>query len=133
MGEVIVFPDVEAVVVDFLAEHLSAAGVTIPVSTRVPSPRPARFVRVMRTGGAASSIVTDAAQVTVESYGGSESSTVVLAQFTRGLLRSMPGRVSAPVIYRVDEAGGPSNFPDPLTAQTRYSQTFVIYTRGATT
>ena len=131
MAEVIVFPDAEQVLCDWLEPALAARGTAVPVTTRVPSPRPARFVRVIRTGGVRATLVTDAPQVTVESFAGTEAAAAALAQLCRALLNAAPGQVAAAVVYKVVELAGPQNLPDPLTDQIRYTQTFEIHLRGA--
>lgn len=131
MAEPILFVDAEQVLADWLRAELVARGTNVPVSTRVPTSRPAQFVRILRTGGARHSLVTDAAQITVESWATSEPAAASLAQLVRALLGSAPGRVAAVVVYRVTEFSGPANSPDPETETPRYVQTFEIHLRGA--
>lgn len=128
--EVIVFPDAEQVLGDWLAEQLAARGYDVQVGTRPPDPRPASFVTLQRTGGPRANLVTDAPLITVESWADQESAAHDLAQLVRGLLNSAAGRVTAATVYQVRESGGPGNLPDPVTAQARYTQTFEIRLRG---
>lgn len=131
MATPMVFSDAEQIIVDWLSSELTAYGTTVAVSTRVPSPRPTTFVRVLRSGGVIYSRVTEAAMITVDCYADKESDAEALAQKVRALLRYAPGQLVSPVCYRVDEVGGPVNEPDPLTSQARYSQTFEIHLRGS--
>jgi hypothetical protein len=128
--EVIVFPDVEQILGDWLAEKLAARGSDVPVGTRAPDPRPASFITLKRTGGPRANLVTDAALITVESWADQESAAHDLAQLVRGLLNSAAGQVTAATVYRVRETAGPGSLPDPVSPQARYSQTFEIRLRG---
>lgn len=120
------FPDAEQLVVDYLDAALPQ-----PVSTRVPSPRPASFVRVLRTGGPRATRVSDAAQITIEAFGNLESVAADLIREARALIDDLRGKtVAGVVVYRVEELGGPANLPDPTTDQHRYTFTAVVHTRG---
>lgn len=128
MVELIVFPDTVALLCGVLEDECA-----VPAGTRVPNPRPATFLRLDRTGGPRQTLVSDAAQVTVESWAASEAAAHDLAQLARAVLHTLPGTVVDGVaVYRVDEVSGPANLPDPLSDQARYSQTFAVHVRGAT-
>lgn len=130
MPELIVFPDAEAVVRSLLLSALPGsafAGVT--VGTKVPSPRPAEFVRLMRTGGARESLVVDRAQITVEAWAGTEARAAAVLEYCRAVI--LRGGVASGVqLYRPEEFSGPSNLPDPLSGQVRYTATFAVRLRG---
>lgn len=129
MAEVIVFPDIEAIVGVYLRAELPARGFPgIKVVTRVPATRPDVFVKVRRVGGIAQDLVVDEATVAVEAYAATEPDAVRLAQVCRGLLHAAPS-TDAP-IYRVAEYAGPANLPDPTTAQVRYTATYAVRVRG---
>lgn len=131
MTEIIVFADVEQLLTDWLPAQLTAHGRTVPVVTRVPTPRPTQFVRVMVTGGARNNMVQDRATVTYEAWAGTESAAASLAQLVRGLINSMPGQVIGGVmVYRSDD-GAPVNLPDPDSAQSRYTGVMSLLLRGA--
>ena len=130
MTEVIVFPDAEQILGDWLAAQLTTQGLTVPVSTRPPDPRPTRFITLRRVGGARANLVTDAALISIESWAEQGSAALVLAQLVRGLLLSAPGRLSTATVYRVREASGPGNLPDPVSEHARYTQTFEVRLRG---
>lgn len=127
----IVFPDIEDVVSEYLADELAALGFTVPVGTRPPDPRPPEgFVVVRRTGGVLHTPVTDAAIVVVEAWASLESVAYKLASNARAILVSAPGRVSRAVVYLVREAAGPGNLPDPVSPLARYTATYEIHVRG---
>jgi hypothetical protein len=111
--EIIVFVDAEDVLCTWLAAQLDALDHDLPVGTRVPDPRPDRFIRLIRTGGVRYTLVTDAAQVAVECWDVVESAAAAMAQLCRGLINAAP-----------------VNLPDVLTGHARYTQTFEIHLRG---
>jgi hypothetical protein len=126
MSEVITFPDTASLVIT----HLNA-NLTPSVHGRIPNPRPATFVTVIRTGGPKRNIVTDQAQITVESWAASDVAAMALAQQARGLLNALSGQsISGVPVYRVDELSGPADLPDPLSDQSRCSQSFTVALRG---
>lgn len=127
--EVILFPDAEHLVTTYLSAQLHALGLPIPVVTRVPASRPGTFVRVMRTGGVRRSLILDNPQITVEAWAETEADAIVLAAWCRGILESAQTIETVP-IYDVAELSGPANLPDPKTAQTRYTATYMLLVRG---
>lgn len=130
--EVIVFPDVEQLLVEWLPGRLQAAGITVTVVTAVPSPRPAEFVRVLRVGGTAAEFYRDRATMLVEAWAGLESRAYEIAAVCRGLINALPGFDIGgyPPVYKVEEASGPANLPDPTSAQHRYTATYALHVRG---
>lgn len=123
----LLFPDATAVVIDALDADLAD-----PVHAKVPATRPARFYRVLRTGGPRRNLVVDGAQITVESWAESDEDAQGMAQEARGILHTLPGQVIGDVLVcRVDELSGPANLPDPLSDQPRYTQSFSVALRGS--
>jgi hypothetical protein len=131
-GEVILFPDVEGLLrIYILAELASRSGYSdVVVATKVPHPRPARFIRILRTGGSTPNLVTDEATIVVETWSQSEVDAVHLAQLCRGLLRALD-TVEEVQFYRVDSYSAPANLPDPASAQVRYTAQYAVRVRGA--
>jgi hypothetical protein len=128
----VLFPDIEAILVTYLADELADHDTEVTVSNRVPSPRPARFVTVRRVGGITTSVVTDAATVAVEAWSQSDEDAHDLAQLCRALIHDMTGTVqSGATIYRTSEFGGPVNLPDPESEQPRYTLTVSVTARGS--
>jgi hypothetical protein len=131
MTQVVLFPDAEQLVCDWLPAQLTANSRTAPVVTRVPSPRPAEFVRVLRAGGPQLNRVQDQPTLVIEAWAARESLAASLAELARGLLKSLEGqRVGGVMVYRVAEVGGPVNLPDPDSAQARYVLTLSMLLRG---
>lgn len=124
--EQVVFPDATDLLVTYLDGEL-----TEHVGSRIPNPRPTTFVRVLRTGGPKRNLVTDQPQMTFESWGDDDAEAADLAQQVRSLVNALPGQIVDGVpVYRVDELSGPANLPDPLSSQSRYTQSFAIALRG---
>jgi hypothetical protein len=129
--EAIVFPDAVAVTVSYLRESLEDVGELAHVGSRVPDPRPARFVTVQRTGGPVHSLVVDGAQLTLEAWASSEEDAHDLAQLVRAFLHRMGGElVDGVAVYGVHEFAGPGLLPDPVSEQPRYTFTAQVNMRG---
>jgi len=120
------FPDVEAMLAAWMPTVLP-----VPCSTRIPNPRPSRWVRILRTGGPSEMLVVDQAQITVECWNDNLVGAANDAATVRAHLRALQGRTVAGVqVLRVREWGGPANLPDTHSAQPRYTWTVSIDVRG---
>lgn len=97
----------------------------VPVGTAVPSARPPEFVRVLRTGGLKESVISEAAQITVEAWAQTEARASDLLSTARAILNAADS-----TLFGVHEFSGPINLPDPTTAQIRFTMTFQIRARG---
>lgn len=130
--ERILFPDAVAAVISALNAQLPDLGFTgVPVRTKVPNPRPARFITVFRTGGPRLNIVVDSAQVTVEAWAADGGSAHDLAQAARAIINSLEGTsVSGTLMYGINEFSGPADLPDPESGQSRYTWSTSVNTRG---
>lgn len=118
------FPDAEALVGGFLRSRL-----TPPVSTKVPNPRPKRFVRAWRTGGAALNRVVDQPQVTVTC---TAPSSVTASDDARAARYALMNESSGmPLVRRVEDVSGVYYDPDPDTNEDRYSFTVRLTVRAA--
>jgi hypothetical protein len=128
----LVFPDAAAVACACLAAGLPAQGFDgVPCGTRVPDPRPAAFVRVLRTGGPPDTEVTDLAQLTIEAWSDDEGNAQDIAQVCRALLRAAVGsKVNGATVCGYEEMNGPQNLPDPTSAMSRYTFTVRYRLRG---
>jgi hypothetical protein len=128
VSDPITFPEMTALVALHLVDQIED-----PVyAYRLPEARPARFVFVVRTGGPRRNIVTDQAQITVESWAETDEDAANLGQQVRGILNALPGTsIEGVPIYRVDEASGLADLPDPVSSQPRTTQTFSIAARGS--
>lgn len=107
-----------------LVAYLSSVGA--PVSTRVPNPRPASFVRVTRTGGFRSNTGQSQPRILIECWGGSDSAAWALVEKTWPLIASSdePDQIAPGVeVMSVDDLGEPVNFPDVSSGSPRYQFT----------
>lgn len=128
MTQLVIFPDA----VDLVRTHLAAA-LDVPIVHDVPTPRPPSFVTVRRGGGVRHTIISDAAQLLIESWADRAEDAMDLAQLARAHLNALPGQVldDTPV-YRVEELAGPADLPDPLSDQQRATFTVLVHLRGST-
>lgn len=131
MAELIAFPDVEEILVNYLQARLVAHGDTATVHDAVPNPRPPRFVTVVRVGGPRRNLFVDSASIAVECWAATPKQAHDLCQLTRGLIHAAVGTSVAGVqVYRVDEFSGPVRLPDPESQQPRYTMTVSVSVRG---
>lgn len=131
MREVIVFPDIEELLVAYLTEQLPIHGFDVEAHTQIPDERPESFVTVPRVGGPRRSLVVDSPTISCDSWAIRPKPAQDLAQMVRGLIHAAEGQVlDGYQIYRVREFTGPGNLPDNLSAHSRYSQAFSILVRG---
>jgi hypothetical protein len=131
--DVVIFPDAVAVVVGYLRDQLSQRDVDAVIAKDVPKPRPDnRLVVVKRGGGVRQTVVSDGPLLIVECWAARSEDAHDLAQLCRGLLHAMAGTTQSGVpCYRVDDAGGVIDLPDPLSTQPRYTFTVQAHLRGA--
>lgn len=115
--------DAEALVVAFLTPLAS-----VHVGTKVPDPRPASFVRVWRTGGAAVNRILDRPFITVQAWAADEVAASELARKCRQAL--FDGYTGMPLVRGVVETAGPYSDPDPSTGIPRYSFTHQLSIRA---
>lgn len=118
--EGVLFRDIESLVCAYLR-----ARIPVHVGIRIPTPRASEFIRVMRTGGVKETLISEAAQITVEAWARSEERASYLLSQCRAVLNAADA-----AIYGVREFSGPANLPDPLSAQLRYTMSFQIRARG---
>lgn len=115
--------DADAMVVAFLRERLG-----VQVGTKIPNPRPARFVRAWRSGGAARNRALDRPHITVTAWGRTEVDAADLAAAARHHL--MNNHVGMPLVRGVEEAGGLYYDPDPVSGVDRYTFTVALAVRA---
>ena len=123
MAEGVKFIDVPLVVCSTLRASSLLTG--LYVGTAVPATRPSEFIRVLRTGGAKETVRSEAAQITVEAWAGSEARASDLLSTARAILNAADAQ-----LFGVREFSGPANLPDPTTAQIRFTMSFQIRARG---
>ena len=123
----ITFPDVEAMFVAWVPTVIA----NVPVSTRVPNPRPSRWIQVIRTGGPRAGLVVDGAQVTFECWDDSNVGAAELAATLRAQVSALGGRTAGGhLVHRVEEFSGPANVPDLHSEQPRYRWSVAVHVRA---
>lgn len=134
MNEVIIFPDAEALFIQYLnTAYISYADYTSPALSAyslIPASRPARFTRVLRTGGSRAGLVVDRVTFTIESWSDDAEEASEIAQLNRGLAFAID-QSGGVQWYAPQEFAGPANLPDPLSSQFRYTQSISIGVRGS--
>jgi hypothetical protein len=124
-----IFPDAVELVRNWLVDHLDVPVlVDIPNDDVHPDHRPATFVRIGLTGGAQHNIVVDAPRILFEAWAPTKAQAHDLAQLARSLVRHLPDQRGA--VQRVEEMGGPTDLPDPLSKAERFTFVLVVHTRG---
>lgn len=132
MTQLVVFPNAATITITRLREALSTLDPTAEVHGRIPKERPDRFVYVARHGGPRQTVISDAAQLGIESFAQSATEAQTLAQLVRAVVNAMANTQQSGVqIYFVNEFSGPAELPDPVSNQARYVQSFQISMRGA--
>lgn len=130
--DVVVFPDAVAVTTTYLREQLADRDSPAHVGRKVPTERPPLFITVRRAGGVRQTVVSDRPLLIVECWADSDEAAHDLAQLCRALLHAMAGTTQSGVpVYRVDDAGGVIDLPDPVSTQSRFTFTVQAHLRGA--
>ena len=112
----VLFPDVEDVLTGYLSELVGGV-----VSTRVPSERPGRFLKLNRTGGSRRGRTVEAVWVDFEAWGATETEAYELAADAVSHMEAAPGDPDFPGnLYRVGVVGAPAVLPDPVSDASRY-------------
>ena len=118
------FPDAEALAITFLT---SKVGV-VPVASKVPATRPAKFVRVWRTGGASMNRILDRPILTVQAWAADTATASALAQDCREAF--FDDYTQMPLVRGVEEVSGVYFDPDPSTGTDRYTFSVQLQVRA---
>lgn len=99
--------------------------------TTIPTTRPERFVRTIRTGGYLANGVTDVARLTLECWAEKKAEAQHDAQQVRAALLALRGTTLSGVkVHRIEEIAAPADSPDPDTSTPRYVLTHEVHLRG---
>lgn len=128
---VVIFPDAVALVIGHVRAELLARGDTAKIGSRVPNPRPNRFVLIRRLGGPRLNVAVDDALLGFECWDLEDPDAHDLAQLCRGLVNALPEALDGVARYRVGEASGPQLLPDPTSDHPRFVFTVTVALRGA--
>jgi hypothetical protein len=126
-GEVIVFPDAEALAITYLKAHIS----NVIIATKVPDPRPTKLIKVTRVGGSKLRLNADSPVLVFECWGSTTIEASELARLARAYIDAMAGeKVNGVWVFKVREVGGPAYFPDPDSSLPRYQFSVAIDMKG---
>lgn len=120
-------------IVKAVRAYLEAALPSVPVSSKIPNPRPTKFVTVQRKGGVMRTLVSDTPQLQIESWAGSDIDADALARDVRTLMFQMADGTNRDgvIVYRLNEFSGPVYREDPASKQDRFQWTIQLHTRTA--
>jgi hypothetical protein len=120
-NEVIIFGSPEGMAVTWLTGKL---GTGVKISTKVPAPRPAKFARVLLTGGPRLDLAYREAQLTFQGWGATETEAEDICNLAYGHIFAVAGEtVNGVFVRKVREIGGVVNFEDPESTSPRYQFT----------
>jgi len=129
MAEVIVFADIEALVISALRAAFTARSVTAHVADMVPSSTD-RYITVKLIDSERSDLVIDRSIVRIDVHDTTKEAATDLGQLARGILGSLQGTVvGTTTVYRVTDAQV-ADAPDDLTNLPGYTFHMTISTRG---
>lgn len=121
------WPDIVSLVV----AHLDAVLNPIPTATRVPNPRPERFVQVRRVGGLALPPVRDQARLDAFTWAPTEPEAMTVALDVRQELWALAGTDTLGItVYAVTEFLGPRQDDDDTTGTPRVWATYGLTFRA---
>lgn len=89
-----------------------------PVTTRVPDPRPKKWLQLRRVGGGKLPPVRERARIDLKARGETEPEAMALLLRARTLANALARTSTLGVeVYRVEETLGPRQDDDPLTGE----------------
>lgn len=102
-----------------------------PVSTKVPTPRPAEFVTVLRTGGALGAAGVQGVELRFEAWAGDEiAASELIGEVVASVALAGGAQLAAGVwCTAVQHGPGPRNDPDDQSGQARYSWSATLWVR----
>lgn len=121
------YPDPEAVVVSHLKPRLP--GVT--VGTRLPSPVPARHVRVVHVGGTVRSVSHQDARITLECRAATTTDASALSAQVEGAIVALDSGGCHVPQGAPGWVGAPAYLEDPIDGTPRYVMTVTVRMRKA--
>lgn len=128
MSQLVVSPDVEGMAVAALNAEFEVRMPGVTWGTKIPRERPAKFGRLMLSGGTEETMITDQVQLIVEGWAEGVTAEKDAGDITRlgvAALKALDG-----ILYGGFTIGHPANLPDPVTSQTRYTALVGVRVRG---
>jgi hypothetical protein len=125
--EAVIFPNIEKLLVAYLAPLLAP----VRVVTTVPATRPETFVLLTRVGGPRRDRITERPMVVFEAWAKTEGAAGDLGALVSAHVYALE-QTDHPLGYvsAVNEVGGLQRFPDPESGTPRYQFTAQLQTRG---
>lgn len=134
----VIMPNAEKVLVAFFeAAFAELDGFDdLEVWSRIPDPRPDRWLLVRRVGGGRRDQICDNPMMAIEAWSGSKaeprpSDAHDVCQTALALLHGARGQaIAGTTLSRIEDVAGPANLPDPTSEQPRYTTTVSVVLRG---
>lgn len=119
----VVFGDLEAVAVSWLAPRLSP----VLVGTEIPAERAVEMVRVTLVGGSQPDLVSEWSMIACQTWAADSVRASELCRLVKAHLLALDGQMVGEVfIQKVRVIGAPLYFPDPDSNSPRYQTTLEI-------
>ncbi|MDH6283227.1 hypothetical protein [Prescottella agglutinans] len=130
MSELVIFPDLEPTLVQYVQAELDARSMTVTVASKVPGDRPENMVRISGVGGTRRNVLHEDAGVLIECWCPQDDPASDLARLVRALLDDVDIEVQDGWITS-SSSSTPVCFPDPLTqGASRFQFTAEFLTQG---
>jgi len=121
------YPDI----LNLLRDRLASVYTPVPVVTRVPDSRPARFFQLRMVGGAATHPVRAVARFDVFTWSTTEETAAADALAVRLTMTNLAGTDDLGITcYRVEETLGPRQADDLVTGMFRWWATYALTCRA---
>jgi len=121
------YPDI----LNLLRDRLATVHTPVPVVTRVPDSRPARFFQLRMVGGAATHPVRAVARFDVFTWSTTEETAAADALAVRLTMTNLAGTDDLGITcYRVEETLGPRQADDLVTGMFRWWATYALTCRA---
>lgn len=93
------------------------------VGTRLPNPRPSKFVRVQRTGGEQRNMIQERVVLLFECWGKDDTEAWLVTKTVHEAFQGRTPLEHNGVEFEERVTSSPVNYPDPSTASPRYTFT----------
>lgn len=104
------------------------------VGTRLPNPRPPKFVRLQRTNGFQRNMIQERATLLFECWGATDTEAWLLAVAVHEAFNGRDPLEQNGIEFEERVVSSPVNYPDPSTASPRYTFTLetTVTMKGST-
>ncbi len=99
----------------------------VPISTKIPNPRPSEFVRLVSAGGERKNIITASPTVAVEAWAADAPTASRICRVATAIVHSLAGELVGGVqLGGVGTFSLPQDLPDEDSGHARYTSTLSI-------